>query len=156
MRVKKQKRHRKIVRFYTACYGFRPPFKVLCDGTFVHHLLVNGITPADDALSNLLGSPVKLFTTRYSNASSIWLLYKLYFITSEAWLFSFPMLGWRCSCVLAELKKLGHSVSESLDAAQQLLTARSLSHHTSLVSSRLMLKKLEGRWKVLYELLSVV
>ncbi|KAF3452817.1 hypothetical protein FNV43_RR03250 [Rhamnella rubrinervis] len=91
MRVKKQKRHRKIVRFYTACYGFRPPFKVLCDGTFVHHLLVNRITPADDALSNVLGSPVKLFTT---------------------------------SCVLAELKNLGRSVSESLDAAQQLLTAR--------------------------------
>lgn len=71
MKVKKQKRHRKIVRFYTACCGFRPPLKVLCDGTFVHHLLVNRITPADDALSNLLGAPVKLFTTGYSIASSI-------------------------------------------------------------------------------------
>ncbi|KAL5576551.1 hypothetical protein UlMin_018250 [Ulmus minor] len=64
MRVKKQKRHRRAVRFYTACFGFRQPFKVLCDGTFVNHLLVNRITPADDALANLLGAPVKLFTTR--------------------------------------------------------------------------------------------
>lgn len=64
MRVKKQKRHRKAVRFYTACFGFREPFKVLCDGTFVHHLLVNKVTPADSALANALGAPVKIFTTR--------------------------------------------------------------------------------------------
>ncbi|KAG9136372.1 hypothetical protein Leryth_020172 [Lithospermum erythrorhizon] len=31
MKVKKQKRHRRAVRFYTACFGFREPFKVLCD-----------------------------------------------------------------------------------------------------------------------------
>ncbi|GKV40867.1 hypothetical protein SLEP1_g48465 [Rubroshorea leprosula] len=64
MKVKKQKRHRKTVRFFSVCFGFRQPFKVLCDGTFVHHLLVNNITPADTALSNCLGAPVKLFTTR--------------------------------------------------------------------------------------------
>ncbi|XP_047319046.1 rRNA-processing protein UTP23 homolog [Impatiens glandulifera] len=64
MRFKKQKRHRKIVRFYKACFGFREPFKVLCDGTFVHHLLVNRITPASTALSNVLGANVKVFTTR--------------------------------------------------------------------------------------------
>ncbi|KAK3022023.1 hypothetical protein RJ639_047413 [Escallonia herrerae] len=51
MRFKKQKRHRKTVRFYTACFGFREPFKVLCDGTFINHLIVNRITPADTALS---------------------------------------------------------------------------------------------------------
>lgn len=91
MRVKKQKRHRKSVRFYTACFGFRQPFKVLCDGTFVHHLIVNNIKPADKALSNILaGVPVKLFTTR---------------------------------CVLAELKRLGNSYSQALDAAHQLFTA---------------------------------
>lgn len=64
MRLKKQKRHRRSVRFFTTCYGFRAPFKILCDGTFIHHLLINRITPADTALSNILGSPVKLFTTR--------------------------------------------------------------------------------------------
>lgn len=91
MRVKKQKRHRKAVRFYTACFGFREPFKVLCDGTFVHHLLVNKITPADTALVNALGAPVKIFTTR---------------------------------CVLGELRGLGDSYAESLNAARNLLTAR--------------------------------
>ncbi|KAK6159452.1 hypothetical protein DH2020_006766 [Rehmannia glutinosa] len=64
MRVKKQKRHRRAVRFYTACFGFREPFKILCDGTFVHHLLANRITPADTALANTLGATVKIFTTR--------------------------------------------------------------------------------------------
>ncbi|KAL7232901.1 hypothetical protein ACSBR2_010830 [Camellia fascicularis] len=91
MRLKKQKRHRKVVRFYTACFGFREPFKVLCDGTFVHHLHVNSITPANTALSSILSATVKIFTTR---------------------------------CVLAELKSLGESYSESLKAACNLFTAR--------------------------------
>lgn len=52
------------MRFYTACFGFRQPFKVLCDGTFVHHLLSNRIVPADNALAKTIGGPVKLFTTR--------------------------------------------------------------------------------------------
>ncbi|KAJ0729548.1 putative rRNA-processing protein Fcf1/Utp23 [Helianthus annuus] len=64
MRLKKQKRHRRSVRFFTTCYGFRSPFKILSDGTFIHHLLVNRITPADTAISNILGAPVKMFTTR--------------------------------------------------------------------------------------------
>lgn len=67
MRLKRQKRHRKIVRFYSACFGFRDPFKVVCDGTFVHHLLSHGITPADTALSNVLGAHVKVFTTRLAD-----------------------------------------------------------------------------------------
>lgn len=91
MRLKKQRRIRKSLRIYITCFGFRKPFKVLCDGTFVHHLLVNRIVPADDALANLLGAPVKLFTTR---------------------------------CVLAELKRLGQSHSQSLDAANNLMIAR--------------------------------
>ncbi|XVF16093.1 hypothetical protein REPUB_Repub10bG0001700 [Reevesia pubescens] len=63
MRFKRQKRHRKTVRFFSVCFGFRQPFKVLCDGTFVHHLLHNDLTPADKALSNCLSASVKLFTT---------------------------------------------------------------------------------------------
>ncbi|GAY65066.1 hypothetical protein CUMW_238350 [Citrus unshiu] len=70
MRVKRQKRHRKIVRFYTACFGFRQPYKVLCDGTFVHHLIENRIIPADNALSNALAAPVKLFTTKLGQSHS--------------------------------------------------------------------------------------
>ncbi|KFK36356.1 hypothetical protein AALP_AA4G112600 [Arabis alpina] len=64
MRVKRQKKNRRTVRFFTVCFGFRQPYKVLCDGTFVHHLVTNEITPADTAISELLGGPVKLFTTR--------------------------------------------------------------------------------------------
>jgi len=65
MKVKKQKRHRKSLTFYTACFGFRKPYKVLCDGTFVNHLIVNRITPADTALANILSATVKLYTTRF-------------------------------------------------------------------------------------------
>ncbi|KAK6912900.1 rRNA-processing protein Fcf1/Utp23 [Dillenia turbinata] len=104
MRLKKQKRHHRIVRFYVTCYDFHKPFKVLCDGTFVRHLLVNRITPADTALSNLLSvggnAGAKLFTTR---------------------------------CVLAELKSLGDSYSESLEAAHNLMIARC--DHTSRKSA---------------------
>ncbi|ESQ52056.1 hypothetical protein EUTSA_v10017887mg [Eutrema salsugineum] len=64
MRVKRQKKNRRTVRFFTVCFGFRQPYKVLCDGTFIHHLVTNEITPADTAISELLGGPVKLFTTR--------------------------------------------------------------------------------------------
>ncbi|KAG6410766.1 hypothetical protein SASPL_128834 [Salvia splendens] len=91
MRFTKQKRHRKAVRFFTSCFGFREPFKVLCDGTFVHHLIANVIAPADTALTNILGAPVKIFTTR---------------------------------CVVAELKSLGSSYSDSVDAARSLMVAR--------------------------------
>ncbi|KAL8240664.1 hypothetical protein R6Q59_014019 [Mikania micrantha] len=91
MRLKKQKRHRRSVRFFTTCHGFRSPFKILCDGTFIHHLLVNRVTPADTALSNILGAPVKMFTTR---------------------------------CVLAELKSLGETYSDSYNVACDLAPAR--------------------------------
>lgn len=91
MKVKKQKRHRRAVRFYAACFGFREPYKILCDGTFVHHLISNRITPADTAIANTLGATVRLFTTR---------------------------------CVVEELKRLGTSYSDSLDAARSLFTAR--------------------------------
>ncbi|XVE84252.1 hypothetical protein DITRI_Ditri16bG0155800 [Diplodiscus trichospermus] len=63
MRFKRQKRHRRTVRFFSVCFGFRQPFKVLCDGTFIHHLLHNDLIPADKALSNCLSASVKLFTT---------------------------------------------------------------------------------------------
>ncbi|KAF5177153.1 rRNA-processing protein UTP23-like protein [Thalictrum thalictroides] len=91
MKVKKQKRHRRIVRFYSACFGIREPFKILCDGTFIHHLLTNKLTPAGQALSNILGGSTQLFTTR---------------------------------CIIAELKSLGASHSDSYHEACSLITAR--------------------------------
>ncbi|KAK9087709.1 hypothetical protein Syun_030103 [Stephania yunnanensis] len=91
MRVKKQRRHRKIVRFYTACFGFREPFKVLCDGTIIHHLISVKEPVGNEAFASTLGGPVKLFTTR---------------------------------CVIAELKRLGASCSQSFQAANNLAVAR--------------------------------
>ncbi|CAI8585866.1 unnamed protein product [Vicia faba] len=64
MKIKKQSRHRKTLTFFTACFGFHKPYKVLCDGTFVHHLIGNRLTPADTALASILSSTVKLYTTR--------------------------------------------------------------------------------------------
>ncbi|KAJ4961138.1 hypothetical protein NE237_021048 [Protea cynaroides] len=64
MKVKKQKRHRRSVKFYTTCFGFREPFKILCDGTFIHNLVVNKIKSAGDALSDILHASTRLFTTR--------------------------------------------------------------------------------------------
>ncbi|KAG0497779.1 hypothetical protein HPP92_002470 [Vanilla planifolia] len=109
MRVKRQKRHRKVVRFYSACFGFREPYKVLCDGTFIHHLLVHGLTPADDSLSHLLGARVLLFTTR---------------------------------CIVSELKSLGESHIEAVEAANQLLMARC--DHEKRVSAETCLHSIIG------------
>ncbi|XP_058097749.1 uncharacterized protein LOC131242850 isoform X2 [Magnolia sinica] len=62
MRLKKKKNQRKSVRFYRACFGFREPFKILCDGTFIHHLLRHSIPLSQ--LSKLLSSSTKVFVTK--------------------------------------------------------------------------------------------
>ncbi|XP_044953633.1 rRNA-processing protein UTP23 homolog isoform X2 [Hordeum vulgare subsp. vulgare] len=56
MRVKRRSRHRKVVKFYSTCFGFREPHKVL----------VHGLLPADDALRELLSAtrPPPLFTSK--------------------------------------------------------------------------------------------
>ena len=38
MRRKKHKHTRKAIQFYRINHGFRPPFKVILDGNFVHAL----------------------------------------------------------------------------------------------------------------------
>ena len=64
MRVKRQKINRRTARFYKTCCGFREPFKVLCDGTFLHYLLAHKTGPPADQLSRLLFAPARPFTTR--------------------------------------------------------------------------------------------
>ncbi|WVZ95166.1 hypothetical protein U9M48_040964 [Paspalum notatum var. saurae] len=66
MRLKKRSKHRKAVKFYATCFGFREPYKVLVDGTFVHHLLTHRLLPADDALRGLLSASrtPALFTSK--------------------------------------------------------------------------------------------
>ncbi|RLN35640.1 hypothetical protein C2845_PM03G04440 [Panicum miliaceum] len=66
MRVKKRSKHRKAVKFYSTCFGFREPYKVLIDGTFVHHLNTQRLLPADEALRDLLSASrtPALFTSK--------------------------------------------------------------------------------------------
>ena len=66
MRVKKHSKHRKAVKFYSTCFGFREPYKVLIDGTFVHHLITQRLLPADEALRDLLSASraPALFTSK--------------------------------------------------------------------------------------------
>lgn len=64
MRVKKQKTNRRTIRFYKTCCGFREPFKVLCDGTFLHYLLTHKMGAPADPLSRLLSASCRPFTTR--------------------------------------------------------------------------------------------
>ncbi|KAJ1267179.1 hypothetical protein BS78_07G036600 [Paspalum vaginatum] len=66
MRLKKRSKHRKTVKFYATCFGFREPYKVLVDGTFVHHHLTQRLLPADDALRDLLSASrmPALFTSK--------------------------------------------------------------------------------------------
>ena len=66
MRVKKRSKHHKAVKFYSTCFGFREPYKVLIDGTFVHHLSTQRLLPADEALRDLLSASrtPSLFTSK--------------------------------------------------------------------------------------------
>ena len=66
MRVKKRSKHRKAVKFYSTCFGFPEPYKVLIDGTFVHHLSTQRLLLADEALCDLLSASrtPALFTSK--------------------------------------------------------------------------------------------
>ncbi|KAM0037823.1 hypothetical protein Hdeb2414_s0013g00407761 [Helianthus debilis subsp. tardiflorus] len=57
--------HRRSVRSFTTCYSFKPPFRILCDETFIHHVIVNRVTLVETIISNILGAPVKILTTRF-------------------------------------------------------------------------------------------
>ncbi|KAJ6393631.1 hypothetical protein OIU77_022960 [Salix suchowensis] len=39
-------------------------YSFICNGTFLHHLIVNNIAPADTIISNILGGSVKLFSPK--------------------------------------------------------------------------------------------
>lgn len=103
MKVKTHKRNRRVVRFFSACYGFREPFKILCDGTFIHHLLDNNITLDGQTVPKTLGGRTKLFTTRCCVEELIGLR---------------KQLGPSCS---ESIKK---RCSESIEAARSLVIAR--------------------------------
>ncbi|CAK9207971.1 unnamed protein product [Sphagnum troendelagicum] len=64
MGVKKQKQLRRHIRFYKTCFGFREPFKVICDGTFLHYNLSKKLGSPQDILPSFLGAAAKAFVTR--------------------------------------------------------------------------------------------
>ncbi|KAK9866502.1 hypothetical protein WJX84_009209 [Apatococcus fuscideae] len=63
MRRKKHKNARRAVRFFKVTSGFRPPYKVIVDGNFVHALTQQRMGEPSEALQKLVGGPVKLSTT---------------------------------------------------------------------------------------------
>ncbi|TMW94182.1 hypothetical protein EJD97_010650, partial [Solanum chilense] len=105
-RVKKQKQHKKALKFYKTCFGFREPFKILCDGTLVCTLVVKDI-PLKTALENSLGARVELFTTRC-------LLAELEFVLLSKTLEAESLLP----------------ISKALEAAKSLCTVARCGHKT--------------------------
>ncbi|PRW50990.1 rRNA-processing UTP23-like protein [Chlorella sorokiniana] len=63
MRRKKHKHTRRALRFYRITHGFRPPYKVLLDGNFVHALDQMKKGESKDLIGRLLGDAVKCYTT---------------------------------------------------------------------------------------------
>lgn len=63
MRRKKHKHTRRALRFYRISFGFRPPYKVLLDGNFVHALDQMKKGESKDLVARLLGDQVKCYTT---------------------------------------------------------------------------------------------
>eukprot|EP00425_Heterocapsa_triquetra_P009317 CAMPEP_0195128538 /NCGR_PEP_ID=MMETSP0448-20130528/139412_1 /TAXON_ID=66468 /ORGANISM="Heterocapsa triquestra, Strain CCMP 448" /LENGTH=273 /DNA_ID=CAMNT_0040166345 /DNA_START=26 /DNA_END=844 /DNA_ORIENTATION=+ len=54
MRVRRQKNHRRVLRFYRLAFGVQEPYKVLVDGTIITHALQNKIH-IKEQLPKLLG-----------------------------------------------------------------------------------------------------
>lgn len=66
MKVKRQRQTRRHLRFLRTAFGFHEPYKVLCDGNFLHHATTLKLTSPDVSLPKLLGAPTKAYTTRFS------------------------------------------------------------------------------------------
>ena len=62
MRISKNRRDRKLLGFYRAVYGIRPPFTVVVDGTALQ-TSVNLQLDLKTELPKLLGGNVRLFVT---------------------------------------------------------------------------------------------
>ena len=63
MRVKHTRRNRKLLTYFRAAHGFKPPFTVLLDGTAIQAALNHGVT-LSDSLPRILGGQVRLVVPR--------------------------------------------------------------------------------------------
>mmetsp|Transcript_25974 Transcript_25974/g.85425 ORF Transcript_25974/g.85425 Transcript_25974/m.85425 type:complete len:236 (-) Transcript_25974:77-784(-) len=64
MKLKRNKRTKKLVQHYKFNFGHRPPYKVLLDGCFLAACAALKQGEVEQMLTKLLGAPVKLFVTR--------------------------------------------------------------------------------------------
>lgn len=63
MRLKHARQRRKLLTYFRAAHGFRPPFKVLVDGMSIQAAINHGVALAD-TLPQLLGDKVKLLVPK--------------------------------------------------------------------------------------------
>ena len=63
MRLKNHKQSRKLLTYFRATHGFRPPFDVLIDGTAIQACINHGVGPMD-ALTRMLGDRVRISVPR--------------------------------------------------------------------------------------------
>lgn len=69
MRLKRQKNNRKTVKHYRMTHGFREPFKVLLDSTFVHVCSASDtVGELARAIPRLLGGKCRIFVTKHVGA----------------------------------------------------------------------------------------
>lgn len=60
---KKWKQQERDIEFYKTYFGFKSPFKVLLDGTFLHQSYTQRLGDVQQYLSTFLGAPAKPFVT---------------------------------------------------------------------------------------------
>jgi rRNA-processing protein FCF1 len=63
MRVKRQKQHRRLLRFYRIVYQLNPAYKVLLDGNFIHAAVQQKADLAVQVARVLLDEPTKLLVS---------------------------------------------------------------------------------------------
>jgi len=64
MKIKRRKVAKRILRTYTANFGFSEPFSVLVDGTFAKIALDNKVK-IDEQIKNYFAADVTLHTTQW-------------------------------------------------------------------------------------------
>ena len=58
MRVKRAKKYKKYINFYKVVYKFKPPFKILVDGNFLHTAVSNDFNLRDNFYKLLNDTPL--------------------------------------------------------------------------------------------------
>lgn len=62
MRVKRLKKYKKYVSFYKVVYKFRPPYKILVDGNFLHTAVSSGFNLRENFFKLIADTPLLVMT----------------------------------------------------------------------------------------------